>query len=111
MNILLAGAGPSSLIKHAARAPRAPCLRSLSPFFSLLLLLPFSGERERGQRAMCTALLAAFSLLSLLPSPTHAQTYPTRPVVIVVPFAAGGGNDVLARLLAQRMGASLGRQS
>jgi tripartite-type tricarboxylate transporter receptor subunit TctC len=31
-------------------------------------------------------------------------------VVVVVPFAAGGGNDVLARLLAQRMGASLGQQ-
>ena len=42
--------------------------------------------------------------------PASAQTYPTRPVVIVVPFAAGGGNDILARLLAQRMGAALGQQ-
>jgi tripartite-type tricarboxylate transporter receptor subunit TctC len=41
------------------------------------------------------------------PSPTRAQTYPTRPVVIIVPFAAGGGNDVMARLLGQRMGAAL----
>jgi tripartite-type tricarboxylate transporter receptor subunit TctC len=53
-------------------------------------------------------VLAAFSLLSL--SPSRAQPNPTRPVVIVVPFAAGGGNDVLARLLAQRMGATLGQQ-
>jgi tripartite-type tricarboxylate transporter receptor subunit TctC len=52
-------------------------------------------------------VLAALSLLSS--SPTSAQPYPTRPVTIIVPFAAGGGNDVLARLLAQRMGATLGQ--
>jgi tripartite-type tricarboxylate transporter receptor subunit TctC len=65
------------------------------------------------RRALLTsllALLAAFSLLSVSHSPARAQTYPTRPVTIVVPFAAGGGNDVLARLLGQRMGASLGQQ-
>ena len=45
----------------------------------------------------------------LSPSPSRAQTYPTRPVTIIVPFAAGGGNDVMARLLGARMGDTLGQ--
>jgi tripartite-type tricarboxylate transporter receptor subunit TctC len=39
----------------------------------------------------------------------QAQNYPTRPITLVVPFAAGGGVDVNARILAQRMGELLGQ--
>ena len=38
----------------------------------------------------------------------HAQDYPARPVVLVIPYAAGGPTDVLGRILAERMGKSLG---
>src|ERR1700686_4138688 len=38
-----------------------------------------------------------------------AQTYPTRPITMIVPFAAGGPTDVLGRVLAERMGGALGQ--
>jgi tripartite-type tricarboxylate transporter receptor subunit TctC len=38
-----------------------------------------------------------------------AQTYPARPITMIVPFAAGGATDVIARLIAKPMGESLGR--
>ena len=40
---------------------------------------------------------------------TAAQGYPSRPVTLVVPFAAGGPVDVLARIMAERMKVSLGQ--
>src|SRR3954469_4361263 len=39
-----------------------------------------------------------------------AQTFPSRPITLVVPFPAGGGNDALARLVAERMSKTLGQQ-
>ncbi|HEY7301491.1 MAG TPA: tripartite tricarboxylate transporter substrate-binding protein [Xanthobacteraceae bacterium] len=39
-----------------------------------------------------------------------AQNFPTKPMTMVIPFAAGGPTDVLGRVIAQRMGEILGRQ-
>lgn len=54
------------------------------------------------------AMLIVASLLASVTS-VHAQDYPTRPITMIVPFAAGGPTDVLARILAERLGASLGQ--
>jgi len=54
-------------------------------------------------------LCAAASALALGAAGAHAQTYPTKPIKMVVPFAAGGGTDVLARVIGEKLAAGLGQ--
>ena len=59
---------------------------------------------------MSRNLAALLVVAALIPATaTQAQDWPTRPLTMVNPFAAGGPNDVMARLFAQRMGEILGQ--
>lgn len=53
--------------------------------------------------------VACVALLSTAVTPTYAQTFPAKAIRIIVPFAPGGGNDVLGRMFALRMSESLGQ--
>jgi tripartite-type tricarboxylate transporter receptor subunit TctC len=58
------------------------------------------------RRAFAAGSLGAATLVS---GQARAQSYPSRPITIIVPFAAGGPSDVIARLLGQSMSTTLGQ--
>ena len=60
-------------------------------------------------RAVAATATASLLIVAVSP-PAFAQTYPAKTVRVVVPYAPGGGSDVISRILAQRMSESFGRQ-
>jgi tripartite-type tricarboxylate transporter receptor subunit TctC len=56
-------------------------------------------------RSLIAAALCAASLGAV-----HAQSYPNKPVKLIVPFAPGGFTDVVARILGQRLSTAMGQQ-
>ncbi|MDB5891179.1 MAG: tripartite tricarboxylate transporter substrate binding protein [Polaromonas sp.] len=61
---------------------------------------------QKSLTAVCV-LAASVSLFNV--HPAYAQDYPNRPIKIVVPLPPGGSNDVLARILAQKMSEDFGQ--
>jgi tripartite-type tricarboxylate transporter receptor subunit TctC len=64
-----------------------------------------SGVRVRKSQATIAALIVT----ALCCGDTWCQSYPTKPVRLVSPFPAGGGTDIIARLIGRRLGESLGQ--
>ena len=55
-------------------------------------------------------LLASASSVLATPAPALAQSYPDRPITVVVPFAAGGPTDIVTRIVSEHMSRTLGQQ-
>ncbi len=62
-----------------------------------------------GRRGIALRAFAALSLLAATAFDAPAQSYPSKPVMLVVPFVAGGATDALARILAQDLAIQLGQ--
>jgi tripartite-type tricarboxylate transporter receptor subunit TctC len=58
---------------------------------------------------MLTRRQLTASLVLSLAAPASAQTFPSRPIKLILPYAAGGGTDAIARVVAQAMGEKLGQ--
>jgi tripartite-type tricarboxylate transporter receptor subunit TctC len=59
---------------------------------------------------MTRVIVSLLLCLASFSSSAFADDYPTKPIILVVPFPAGGGNDALARAVGERMSRTLGQQ-
>src|SRR5436190_20488957 len=64
----------------------------------------------RAQAVALPATLALAALIAFAGGAPAAEPYPDRPITLIVPYAAGGSSDVLARLIGERLSKSLGQQ-
>src|SRR6516162_5067195 len=93
-------------MKTALRQAATPQHRSRSRGNRPYPKRPYSDQHPRRKFLHLVAGAAALPALSPL---ARAQSYPTRPITMIVPFAAGGATDVVGRVLAERMRALLGQ--
>ncbi|MBP9941045.1 MAG: tripartite tricarboxylate transporter substrate binding protein, partial [Comamonas sp.] len=61
-------------------------------------------SRRHGLKALAAAALTVTGI-----APAAAQTFPNKPINIIVPFSAGGTTDILARIVGQALGTELGQ--
>src|SRR5207253_2330809 len=72
---------------------------------------PGGASGARGMTPLSRLLLSigAACALAAFANAAHAQDYPKRPITMIVPFAAGGTSDVIARTVAEQMAVALGQ--
>src|SRR3954471_4986669 len=100
------GRGPMAREQSTLRRISLRCRHRFSTIKS-------TGRTSMGMIKLGGALLAAVvAVVAAVPAATAqdaAANYPAKPIRVIVPFAAGGGNDIFARLVGQKLGEILGQ--
>src|ERR1700731_8757 len=99
---------PRPILRDAR--PSASLLRMTSQLFHPRAMCSNGSSRTGAGRPAMSAIrsIARTLLLAAVAAPAAAQEFPTRPVALVVPYAAGGNVDISARALQGGLGNSLG---
>ena len=95
--------------RPGARSPAPTCAAASRAVRTHAAPLRKAGARPAARLRLalaCTAALAATAALA--PASVHAQAWPSRPIRLIVPFAPGGGSDIVARTINVRLPALLG---
>ena len=95
--------GGSPMVEDRSRVGRKGGVKA--PSFARGLLCRARAGSRRLAVAAASALVFAASA-----GPGWADDYPSRPITLIVPYAAGGGNDLVARIVAEPMSKTLGQQ-
>src|SRR5262249_40828261 len=100
---------PPQLIaqKNERRAPRPYCAGRASDYAQADRVGQRPANPEGPMRDVIRII--AIAALAALTSPAHAQVYPSRPITMNVPYAAGGPLDVMVRVVADGLRAALGQ--
>ena len=79
----------------------------------MIAFSPDSGRMEThmndSSRRLAGFALTALALVAVSGSTAWAQAFPSKPITLVVPTAAGGANDAMARIIAQGLSVKLGQ--